>query len=426
MIEPLLQDLRYSMVYKVILGILNLLMLAIIIFLCTRIYFTPLAFDAPITILISLLGFSIFLYYRLTQYSRYVLQWHASLSDQGICIFDPRLGRLDYYWDTDFIGIDSFNLLLEIGPYGPPERMNRTYGDYKISKWLTGHRQIVDSNVAFVIQRDFKHIKLDEIDQTRLIDEGKNTYYRFLNTNKWNMLFFKFCFCYITTALLVFYVLTFDMFYFNPSIALAICIMVSIHLTISFQYWNYVRYISSLALMASSIISVIAFSYIMFDNVHFKNEMFFFIWGIIFGFILTLSICVFVYFHRPLVFVLAPKIRYGILFSCFILISLFSGAFLKVGNIAFSEQPYVWEKGTADSPLMIFIFVGEDPDYVKFDDKDWGSHHMGLFFLNWAEIDQSTQRVEILTYKGRLGIPWMYKNYSKDEKHKAKVIAGSE
>lgn len=426
MIKPLVQKLRYATAYKVILALLNLLLLAIVIFLGTRLYFTTPAVDVPFVILISLVGLSIFLYYRLIQYSRYVLQWYATLSAQGLRIFDPRQGPQDYYWDTDIIIMDSFNLRVVKGHYGPPERMSRTYGGFKISKWLSGHKQIIDSQIAFLAQRQLKHVRLEGINHTRLIEESREAYYHFLNNNKWNVPFLGYHFSRVTTALLVLYVLVFDMFYFNPPIALAVCIVVGIQLAISVQYWNILTAQSSLKQMATCIISIVAFSFIMFDNVHFKDEMFFFIGGIVFGSILTLIIFVFVYFYRPMVFTLERGITFGIFFTYFVLLSLFSGAFLKVGNIIFSEQPLVWETATAKAPLLLFILPGSDPDYVKFDDREWGSHHMGLFFLSWAEIKKSSQRVEFLTYQGRLGIPWMYKNYQRHETEKAKVIADTE
>lgn len=426
MIKPLVQKLRYSIAYKVILGILNLLLLAIIIFLCNRLYISTPTFDVPFTILIVALGLSIFLYYRLIQYSHYVLQWYASLSDQGLRIFDPRKGQLDYYWDTDIVIIESFNLCMVKGHYGSPERMSRTYSGFKISKWLNGHKQIVDSQVAFLVKRQLKHILLEEIDHTRLIEQSRQAYYQFLTNNKWNMLYLAYYFFRVTTALLVLYVVIFDMFYFNPPIALAICIIVAIQLAISVQYWDLLTVQNSLKQMATCIIAIVAFSFIMFDNVHFKDERFFFTGGIVFGAVLTLSIFVFVYFYRPRVLTLHREITLGIFLTYFVLLSLFSGAFLKVGNIVFSEQPSVWEKATAEAPLLLFIMPGSDPDFVKFDNKEWGSHYMGLFFLNWAEIKKSSQRVELLTYQGRLGIPWMYKNYQRDETAKAKIITDTE
>lgn len=424
--ESLVQELRYSTPYKIILGILNVLLLGFVIFLCIRLFSTAPAFDLHFVMLISLLGCSTFLYYKLLQYTRYVLQWYASLSDQGLRIFDPSKGQLDYYWDTDIIAMDSFNLRVVKGQYGPPERMNRTHDSFKISKWLSGHKQIVDSQIAFVAQRQFKHVRLEGIDHARIIEESREAYYRFLNNNKWKAPFFGYHFSRIITALLFLYVLIFDTVYFNPSIALAICIIVGLQLAISVQYWNILTVQSGLKQMAACILSIVAFSFIMFDNVHFKDEMFFFIGGIVFGGILTLIIYVFDYFYRPIVLTLERGIIFGIFVTYFALLSLFSGAFLKVGNIIFSEQPLVWEKATAEAPLFLFITPGSDPDYVNFDDREWGSHRMGLFFLNWGEIDKSTQRVEFLTYQGRLGIPWMYKNYQRDETEKAKVIADTE
>lgn len=240
------------------------------------------------------------------------------------------------------------------------------------------------------------------------------------------MLYLGFHFSRITTVLLVLYIFVFDIFYFNPEIALSICIIVGIQLTITFQYWNLLPFKSGLKQMINCIVAIIAFFYIMFDNVHFKNEIFFILWGVVFGCFLTMGIFLFVYFYISPILTLGRKITGGIFFPCFLLLSLYSTAFLKVGNIAFSEQPLVWEKGTANVPVLKIILLGSDRDYVDFDDKDWGSHFMGLFFLSWTDIKSDTQPVELLTYKGRLGIPWMYKNYPRDEKVKAKAIVSSE
>lgn len=424
--ESFVQELRYSTAYKIILGLLNLLLLSFVVFISIKLYSTARAFDLPFVILISLLGGSIFYYYKLLQYTRYVLQWYASLSDQGLSIYDPRKGQLDYYWDTDIVAMDSFNLCLVKGHYGPPERMSRTYSDFKISKWLSGHKHIVDSQVKFLAKRQFKHVKINEIDQTRLIEDSRNTYHQFLNNNKWNMLFLGFYFSRIVAVLLVLYIVLFDIGYFNPSIAFGICIIVGIQLGISFQYLNLLTVSSSLKQLVNCIVSILAFFYIMFDNVHFKDEIFFYKWGLLFGSVLTIGIFLFVYLYRPIMLSLEPKIKFSMFFICFTLISLFSVAFLKVGNIAFSEQPLVWEKGTAEAPLIEVIMLGVDRDYVVFDNKEWGRHDMGLFFLSWSKIKESSKRVELLTYKGRLGIPWMYKNYHRDETEKAKVITDTE
>lgn len=82
-----------------------------------------------------------------------------------------------------------------------------------------------------------------------------------------------------------------------------------------------------------------------------------------------------------------------------------------------------WEQGTTRSVWPIPIIIpGNDPDYIKFDNTAWGTRGMGLFFSDEIKESIADVRVEVRIFKGRLGVPWFYKNYHEDQSDDVRLI----
>lgn len=410
--------LKYSKGYKMILLITQLLLIGTIIFMLSNLYHSPIGFDFDVICLVVGVVILSILSYKLFRYYLYVLNWYAYLHSDGIELHDPRRGTFDYQWSYVVLKIVSFNLCLCPASDAICEVKENGLTDYRISKWLNGHKLIIDSFIEFIAEEKAYGL----LDNSRVVEDLNYSFYRFLNMNKWNMVFIGFVSSCSISILFILYILLFDIVFFDSGIALVILILTSIHILFTFQYWNLLPVIMALIQVFTCCISILAFSYIMYDNVHFKNELFFLIWGLLFGLFLTLAIFMFIYLYRRNILSLPSKVLFRLFLFGVFMLSLFSGAFLKVGNIIDSEISSEWERGTAIAPLLLIAQLGVDPDYVKFDNEEWGNRRMGLFFINWSKENDSEKRLEFLTYKGRLGIPWIYNNYLSDETQRVKDV----
>lgn len=118
------------------------------------------------------------------------------------------------------------------------------------------------------------------------------------------------------------------------------------------------------------------------------------------------------------------KFMYHVLFdhtacltSYLIFLSLYSIAFLKVGNMLNPGKVEGWEQGTVYNPQII-ILPGMDPHKMVFDNPQWGAKNMLLPLVRSV----SEARAEVKVFEGRLGIPWFYKNYGKDDVDNVRLI----
>ncbi|MNI81334.1 hypothetical protein D3C73_1379370 [compost metagenome] len=144
------------------------------------------------------------------------------------------------------------------------------------------------------------------------------------------------------------------------------------------------------------------------------DELFFVKWGAVLGFVMTLFIRVFIQLYRKFVAKHLKIIFYSILF---IFLSLYSIAFLKVGNMLNRGKVKGWEQGTVYNPQII-ILPGMDPHKMVFDNPQWGARNMLVPLVRSV----SEARVEVKVFEGRLSIPWFYKNYAKDDVDNVRLI----
>ncbi|RKO70081.1 hypothetical protein D7322_18025 [Sphingobacterium puteale] len=365
----------------------------------------------PLIIAVS----SVFVCYKLFRYLLYIYRWKAILTAEGITIYDPWMGQLSFNWDTDVIILGNFNLELMEGRYGLLRAaLDGQYTGYKISNWVVGQPAIVDSNLAFLRQKSFKNLKLSSKEFAATLESSQQHYSDFFETNRWNLAFLAYWFCRIVTIMLIAYIFILDIFYFNTAVVLFFCIAVTLQLVMVLQYWNRFPRGALKRLFLSAGISIIAFAYLMFDDVHLLDELFFVKWGAVLGLAMTLLIWVFIQLYRKFAANYLKGIFYSILF---IFLSLYSIAFLKVGNMLNLGKVEGWEIGTVYNPQII-ILPGMDPHKIVLDNPQWGSRNMMLPLVRSV----SEARVEVKVFEGRLGIPWFYKNYAKDDVDNIRLI----
>ncbi|CAM3546126.1 hypothetical protein [Sphingobacterium prati] len=365
----------------------------------------------PLVIGISL----VFVCYKLLRYLLYIYRWKAILAAEGIVIKDPWRGQLSFSWDTDVIVLGNFNLELIKGRYGPAATASdEKYAVYKISNWVMGQPAIADSNLAFLGQKSFKNLKLSSKEFAAALESSREQYSDFFKINRWNLVFLAYWFCQIIAIMLIAYIFFLDIFYFNTGVVVFFCVAVTIQLVMVLQYWNRFPPGALKRLFLNVGISIIGFAYLMFDNVHSMDELFFVKWGAVLGFVMTLFIRVFIQLYRKFVAKHLKIIFYSILF---IFLSLYSIAFLKVGNMLNRGKVKGWEQGTVYNPQII-ILPGMDPHKMVFDNPQWGARNMLVPLVRSV----SEARVEVKVFEGRLGIPWFYKNYAKDDVDNVRLI----
>ena len=407
------QTLKYSIVYRVVLVCLLISLLAVIFFLLMPIFGYPMWAFTGSKFIAILLTVPL---YKLFNYTRYVFRWRAVLYPGGIDIFDPKSGKLSYSWGTDLVSMGDFNLnLLVIFRRGDKKR----YYSYKISKWVSGQRLIVQSNIVYATNGKNEKLRISEQQRKEAMEETQQIFDDFLIKHKYNLLFLAYCFSLGTAGLACVYILI-DIVYFEVCTAAVLCVAVALQITLVIQYRSLFTRKPLTRLVGAVFVSVTAFTFIMFDNVHAERELFFFRWGIVFGLVVTLFIIGFVLYHDIPIYL---KYDWILCLGVFILFSLYSTSALKLANMFNTGKTLGWEQGTAHSASSLRIIIpGNDPDYIKFDNTVWGTRDMGLFFSDEINESVTDARVEIRVFEGRFGIPWFYKNYHKDQSDNIRLI----
>ncbi|GEM_PF-3285432 len=409
------QILVYSYKYRIFFTLLLILIVGMTLW--SFLFFQyRIDFDGEILVFPLVIGISLtFVSYKLFRYLLYINRWRAILAAEGIVINDPWQGQLSFNWDTDVIVLGNFNLELVKGRYGPaPNASDRTYDIYKISKWVMGQPAIVDSNLAFLGKKKFKKLKLSNEELAAAFESSQHEYAAFFKTNRWNLTFLAYCFCRVIAIMLIAYIFFLDIFYFNTGVVVFFFMAVTVQLVMVLQYWNRFPPGALKRFFLNVGISIIGFAYLMFDNVHSLDELFFVKWGAVLGLTMTIFIRVFIQLYRKSVAKHLKIIFYSILF---IFLSLYSIAFLKVGNMLHLGKVEGWEQGTVYNPQTI-ILPGMDPHKMVFDNHKWGARNMLIPLVRSV----SEARVEVKVFEGRLGVPWFYKNYATDDLDNIRLI----
>jgi len=407
------QTIAYSVTYRLALICLFITIIAVITLLLTPLFGNPLPIPRGSELVAILL---IVILYKFFNYTRYVFRWSAVLYRNGIDVFDPKRGKLSYRWERDLVSIGDFNLNLLV--IFPGEDKKRDYS-YKISKWISRKRLIVQSNIEYAKNGKNEKLKISAQQRKEIMDETQQTFDDFFKKHKYNLPFLAYCLSLGTTGLTCAYTLI-DILYFKLWVAVVLCVAVALQITLVIQYSRLFAQKPLLKLWGATFVSVAVFTFIMFDNVHAERELLFFQWGIVFGLVVTIFIVGFVLYHGRYI---SSIYNWILCLAVFVLFSLYCTSALKLANMFDAGETLRWEQGTTRSVWPIPIIIpGNDPDYIKFDNTAWGTRGMGLFFSDEIKESIADVRVEVRIFKGRLGVPWFYKNYHEDQSDNARLI----
>src|SRR5690606_34852113 len=114
------------------------------------------------------------------------------------------------------------------------EDKKRDYS-YKISKWVSRQRLIVQSNMAYATNGKNEKLRISKQQRKEVMEDTQQMFDDFFKKHKYNLPFLAYCFSLGTAGLSCAYTLI-DTVYFEVWTAVVLCVAVALQITLVIQY----------------------------------------------------------------------------------------------------------------------------------------------------------------------------------------------
>lgn len=208
--------------------------------------------------------------------------------------------------------------------------------------------------------------------------------------------------------------------FFNQYTALFYRLFSGLMLVLFFKNWLIDNFITLWPMGFFTFCIVFEFAYMLFDQVHLKDDWYFLPWAALLGGVVVVTISVLIVFKKITIRKTFSKFFY--VSVIFLFSTVYSYGLLSLINIFNARQVVTWERAKVGLPSWVITFGGNYNDAV-FENKEWGDRMMNLFFIKWeGDFPHPPTTVEVKVFKGNLGKDYMLKTYDKDEKNDARQI----
>lgn len=206
---------------------------------------------------------------------------------------------------------------------------------------------------------------------------------------------------------------------FNQYSILVYGILVGIQLFLFFKTWLKYEQAMPLELIIPLILCILCFALMMFDEVHLKNDWYFLPWGAIIGGIISVVNIKLIVTQKN--YMLKSTYKFHYLSILFVLSTIYFNGLLSLGNIFNAKQFVKWEKAKVTVPFLLMTPGGSFND-AEFENEEWGSRFMNLFFMEWEGNFPGEMTAEVKVFKGNFGKDYMLKTYDQYEKVDARQL----
>ncbi|MGJ1443578.1 hypothetical protein ACR788_20040 [Sphingobacterium siyangense] len=207
---------------------------------------------------------------------------------------------------------------------------------------------------------------------------------------------------------------------FNQYIALFYGLFSGLILVLFFKNWRTEYFINRSGLGLLTFVIVLEFAFLLYDQVHLKDDWYFLPWAVLLGGVVVVAIGGLIMLKKIIIRNTVSKPLY--LSAVFLLSTVYSYGFLSLTNIFNARQVFEWERAKVDASFLFKSFGGND-NYAKFENKLWGNRMMNLSFMEWDyNLPYQPKTAEIKVFEGNLGQHYMLKTYDEDEKNDARQI----
>ncbi len=208
--------------------------------------------------------------------------------------------------------------------------------------------------------------------------------------------------------------------FFNQYTALLYGLFSGIILVLFFKNWRTEYFMNKYVKAFLTFTIVLEFAFMLYDQVHLKDDWYFLPWAALFGGVVMVTISILIVFKK----ITIPKTcsRFFYLSVIFLFSTVYSYGLLSLINIFNARQVVTWERAKVDLPSWVITSGGNYNDAI-FENKEWGTRMMNLFFIKWeGGFPYQPKTAEIKVFKGNLGKDYMLKTYDEKEKNDARQI----
>ncbi|MDF2854148.1 MAG: hypothetical protein K0S31_4833 [Sphingobacterium multivorum] len=208
--------------------------------------------------------------------------------------------------------------------------------------------------------------------------------------------------------------------FFNQYIALFYGMFSGLILVLFFKNWRTDYFINGSGLGFLTFGIVLEFAFLLYDQVHLKDDWYFLPWAVLLGGAVMVTISILIGLKK----IVIPKAlsKFFYVGSIFLFSTVYSYGLLSLINIFNARQVVKWERAEVGLPSWVITFGGNYNDAI-FENREWGTRWMNLFFLKWeGDFPHPPTTAEVKVFKGNLGKDYMLKTYDEDEKNDARQI----
>ena len=208
--------------------------------------------------------------------------------------------------------------------------------------------------------------------------------------------------------------------FFNQYTALLYGLFSGLMLVLFLKNWLINNFITLWPMGFFTFCIVFEFAYMLFDQVHLKDDWYFLPWAVLLGGVAVAAISISIVLKKITLRKTLSKALY--ISAIFLFSTVYSYGLLSLINIFNARQVVKWERAEVGLPSWVITFGGNYNDAV-FENKEWGNRMMNLFFIKWeGDFPHPPTTVEVKVFKGNLGKDYMLKTYDEDEKNDARQI----
>ncbi len=208
--------------------------------------------------------------------------------------------------------------------------------------------------------------------------------------------------------------------FFSQYTALLYGVFSGIILILFFRNWRTEYLMNKYVKAFLTFTVVVEFAFMLYDQVHLKDDWYFLPWAALLGGVVTVTISILIVFKKITLRKTLSKALY--ISAIFLFSTVYSYGLLSFINIFNARQVVTWERAKVGLPSWVITFGGNYNDAV-FENKEWGNRMMNLFFMEWeGDFPHPPMTAEIKVFKGNLGKDYMLKTYDEDEKNDAMQI----
>ncbi|MDR3006835.1 MAG: hypothetical protein LBV59_02810 [Sphingobacterium sp.] len=208
--------------------------------------------------------------------------------------------------------------------------------------------------------------------------------------------------------------------FFNQYTALLYGLFSGLILVLFFKNWLIDNFFTLWPMGFFTFCIVFEFAFMLYDQVHLKDDWYFLPWAVLLGGVFVVAISILIVLKKITLQKTLSKALY--ISVIFLFSTVYSYGLLSLINIFNARQVVKWERVKVGLPSWVITLGGNYNDAI-FENKEWGTRWMNLFFLKWeGDFPHPPTTAEVKVFKGNFGKDYMLKTYDEDEKNDARQI----